>query len=107
MASSDARLVSLGVVRDDMPQDIAYHSSRTAVAPAATNSGTFCRMRRSRSATSQGPRTGYPDIDMHTVLAGLALGVISEQSDIFCEVHRATLTNQEPNQLQIPANVST
>lgn len=35
------------------------------------------------------------------------LGFIQEESAIFGEVHRATLTNREPNQLQIPANVST
>lgn len=46
-------------------------------------------------------------VEVDSVLCDLRFDFILKESDIFPAVHRATSANQEPNQLQIPANVST
>src|SRR4051794_13653615 len=55
------------------PRTSPYHSSRTTVAPPATNSGTFLPDQSGALGHVPGAWTGHPDIDMHTVLGVLAL----------------------------------
>jgi hypothetical protein len=74
MASSDAELVALGVMHDDVPEDVAVPLLADHRRAGGNQLGHFLLDQSGALGHVLGAWTGHPDIDMHTVLGGLALG---------------------------------